>query len=96
MVATLLFMHADTDTPPLCAPPSPSHEDVLTAQKDALTAQQNAEKAQIKAIALQADTRAQIGSDGFVDEAKAAAARLKEACEEVSAVEEKLIKHALK
>lgn len=96
MVATLLFMPSENNVPPLCAPPQPSHEDVLTAQKEALAAQQNAEKAQIKAIALQADTHAQSGSDGFIDEAKAAAARLKEACDEVSAVEEKLIKHALK
>ena len=96
MVATLLFMPSENNVPPLCAPPQPSHEDVLTAQKDALAAQQNAEKAQIKAIALQADTQAQSGQDTFVDEAKAAAARLKEACDEVSAVEEKLIQHALK
>lgn len=96
MVATLLFMPAENDSPTLCAPPQPSHEDVLTAQRDALEAQKVAEKAQIKAIALQADTQAQSGPDTFVDEAKAAAARLKEACDEVSAVEEKLIKHALK
>ena len=51
MVATLLFMPSENNVPPLCAPPQPSHEDVLTAQKDALAAQQNAEKAQIKAIA---------------------------------------------
>lgn len=96
MVATLLFMPSENDFQLLGAPPQPSHEDVLTAQKDALAAQQNAEKAQIKAIALQADTQAQSGPDTFVDEAKAAASRLKEACDEVSAVEEKLIQHALK
>lgn len=96
MVATLLCMPADDNSQPLCSPPQPLHEDVLTAQKDALEAQKVAEKAQIKAIALQADTQAQSGPDTFVDEAKAAAARLKEACDEVSAVEEKLIQHALK
>ena len=40
MVATLLFMPTENDPPPLCAPPQPSHEDVLNAQKDALAAQQ--------------------------------------------------------
>jgi len=88
MVATLLFMPAEDDSLPLRAPPQPSHEDVLNAQKDALVAQQNAEKAQREAIAMQeSEAGMLIKTD---DE------RLAEASKAVLEADRKLIEHLLK
>ena len=65
------------------APASPPDDSAHSAQVAAEEAQQAA-------------TQAQGAVDKFVDEANAATTRLKEACKEVEAVEEKLIQHALK
>lgn len=103
MVATLLFMPAEDTT--LSAPPSPWLDgEAHSAQVAAEEAQRLAEAAQAAATIAQAAassaqqvaTVAQSSADKFVDEAQAATARLREACKEVAAVEEKLIQHALK
>jgi len=88
MVATLLFMPAENDSPPLCAPPQASHDDVLTAQKAALEAQQTAEKAQREAIAMQE-------SEGGIP-VKTDDERLAEASKAVLEADRKLIEHLLK
>ena len=70
---------------------------VRRGPKAAEEAQRLAEAAQAAASsAQQVATVVQGAVDKFVDEANAANIRLKEACKEVEAVEEKLIQHALK